>query len=105
MTSTTPSAPTALASTTEVPLWRPALTLFIVLSLVAGLAYPLVITGIAQSVFPEQANGSLIVQDGKTVGSALIGQAFADPGHFWSRPSATGPMLIPATPPPYPLTW
>jgi potassium-transporting ATPase KdpC subunit len=92
MTSTTPSAPTALASTAEVPLWRPALTLFVVLSLVAGLAYPLVITGIAQSVFPEQANGSLIVQDGKTVGSALIGQAFADPGHFWSRPSATGPM-------------
>ncbi len=89
---TTPSTPTASAAATEVPLWRPALTLFVVLSLVTGLAYPLVVTGVAQSVFPAQANGSLIVRDGKTVGSALIGQPFADPGHFWSRPSATGPM-------------
>lgn len=89
---TTLSKPADSAATTEVPLWRPALTLFIVLSLVTGLAYPLVVTGIAQSVFPNEANGSLIVHDGKTVGSALIGQTFADPGHFWSRPSATGPM-------------
>lgn len=74
------------------PLLRPALTLFVGLSLVTGLAYPLLVTGIAQSVFPDQANGSLIVKDGKTVGSALIGQSFTDPGHFWSRPSATGPM-------------
>lgn len=90
--STTLSTPATTAAMQDVPLWRPALTLFVVLSLVTGLAYPLVVTGIAQSVFPAQANGSLIVQGGKTVGSALIGQAFADPGHFWSRPSATGPM-------------
>lgn len=89
---TTLSTPATSAATTEVPLWRPALTLFVVLSLVTGLAYPLVVTGVAQSIFPSQANGSLIVHDGKTVGSALIGQTFADPGHFWSRPSATGPM-------------
>lgn len=86
------STPAAMAASTEVPLWRPALTLFVVLSLVTGLAYPLVVTGIAQSVFPAEANGSLIVHDGKTVGSAMIGQTFADPGHFWSRPSATSPM-------------
>lgn len=77
---------------TQEPLLRPALTLFVALSLVTGLAYPLVVTGVAQSVFPEAANGSLIVQDGKPVGSALIGQNFTDPGHFWGRPSATGPM-------------
>lgn len=71
---------------------RPALTLFLVFSLVTGLAYPLVVTGVAQSVFPAAANGSLIVENGKAVGSALIGQGFSDPGHFWSRPSATSPM-------------
>ncbi|MBL8276182.1 MAG: potassium-transporting ATPase subunit KdpC [Pelomonas sp.] len=77
---------------TEEPLLRPALTLFVVLSLVTGLAYPLVVTGVAQAAFPEAANGSLIVENGKPVGSALIGQNFTDPGHFWGRPSATGPM-------------
>jgi K+-transporting ATPase ATPase C chain len=77
---------------TQAPLLRPALTLFVLLSLVTGVAYPLLVTGVAQTVFPEAANGSLIVQDGKPVGSALIGQAFTDPGHFWSRPSATAPM-------------
>ena len=77
---------------TQEPLLRPALTLFVALSLITGLAYPLVVTGVAQSVFPEAANGSLLVQDGKPVGSALIGQNFTDPGHFWGRPSATGPM-------------
>jgi K+-transporting ATPase ATPase C chain len=71
---------------------RPALTLFVVLSLTTGLAYPLVVTGIAQVAFAERANGSLIVRDGKTVGSELIGQSFSDPKHFWSRPSATSPM-------------
>jgi len=76
----------------QVPLWRPALTLFVVLSLVTGLAYPLLVTGLAQTLFPHQANGSLVVKDGKPVGSELIGQAFTDPGHFWSRPSATAPM-------------
>lgn len=77
---------------TKEPLLRPALTLFVVLSLVTGLAYPLVVTGVAQAAFPEAANGSLIVENGKPVGSALIGQNFTDPGHFWGRPSATGPM-------------
>ena len=77
---------------TQAPLLRPALTLFVLLSLVTGIAYPLLVTGVAQTVFPEAANGSLIVQDGRPVGSALIGQAFTDPGHFWSRPSATAPM-------------
>ena len=70
---------------------RPALTLFVLLSLITGLAYPLAVTGIAQILFPHQANGSLVVKDGKPVGSELIGQAFTDPGHFWSRPSATAP--------------
>jgi potassium-transporting ATPase KdpC subunit len=71
---------------------RPALTLFLLLSLITGLAYPLLVTGAAQATFPQQANGSLVVVDGKTVGSALIGQSFTDPKHFWGRPSATGPM-------------
>ena len=71
---------------------RPALVLFVLLSLVTGLAYPLLVTGIAQLAFPEEANGSLIVKDGKPVGSALIGQPFSDPKHFWGRPSATSPM-------------
>lgn len=92
MTATLSSTAPAAQAATDVPLWRPALTLFVVLSLVTGLAYPLVVTGVAQTLFPQQANGSLIVQGGKTVGSALIGQTFTDPGHFWSRPSATGPM-------------
>jgi len=74
------------------PILRPALTLFVVLSLITGLAYPLVVTGVAQTVFPHQANGSLVEQGGKAVGSELIGQTFTDPGHFWSRPSATAPM-------------
>ncbi len=71
---------------------RPALVLFVLLSVLTGLAYPLLVTGVAQVAFPAQANGSLIQRDGQTVGSALIGQAFSDPKQFWSRPSATGPM-------------
>ena len=71
---------------------RPALTLFAVLSIVTGLVYPLAITGIAQVAFADSANGSLVVRDGKAVGSALIGQSFSDPKHFWGRPSATSPM-------------
>ena len=71
---------------------RPALVLFALLTLLTGVAYPLVVTGAAQALFPAQAAGSLIVRDGKPVGSELIGQNFADPRHFWGRPSATGPM-------------
>ena len=73
-------------------LLRPALTLFVVLSIVTGLLYPLAVTGVAQTAFSHQANGSLITQGGKTVGSELIGQSFTQPGHFWGRPSATAPM-------------
>jgi potassium-transporting ATPase KdpC subunit len=76
----------------EASVLRPALVLFAVLTLVTGLLYPLLVTGVAQAVFPHQANGSLIQRDGQTVGSELIGQSFSQPGHFWSRPSATGPM-------------
>lgn len=71
---------------------RPVLVTFTVLTLVTGVAYPLAVTGIGQALFPAQAGGSLIQRDGKTVGSALIGQNFVDPGHFWGRPSATGPQ-------------
>lgn len=71
---------------------RPALVLFAALSLLTGLAYPLVFTGVAQVAFPQAANGSLIVREGKVVGSALIGQPFSEAKHFWSRPSATAPM-------------
>jgi K+-transporting ATPase ATPase C chain len=70
---------------------RPAIVSFVLLSLVTGVAYPLLVTGIAQLVFPTQANGSLIVRDGKALGSTLIGQPFDDPKYFWSRLSATGP--------------
>lgn len=71
---------------------RPAVSLFLLLSAVTGLAYPLVVTGIARAVFPEQAAGSLILEDGQVVGSALVGQHFSDPKHFWGRPSATAPQ-------------
>ena len=71
---------------------RPALALFILLSVVTGLAYPFAVTGVAQLLFPWQANGSLVLQGGQPVGSAPIGQSFTDPGHFWGRPSATGPQ-------------
>ncbi len=73
-------------------LLKPALLMLLVLTLITGVAYPLLVTGIAQLVFPKQANGSLIYQDGKPVGSALIGQPFDDPKYFWSRLSATGPF-------------
>ncbi|PZO10253.1 MAG: potassium-transporting ATPase subunit C [Burkholderiales bacterium] len=76
----------------EAPVLRPALVLFAVLTLVTGLLYPLLVTGVAQTVFPDQANGSLVERDGKAVGSTLIGQSFTQPENFWSRPSATGPM-------------
>src|SRR5712691_8879794 len=71
---------------------RPAIVLLALLSVVTGIAYPAVVTAIAQVIFPHQANGSLIVKDGKVVGSALIGQPFDDPKYFWGRPSATSPF-------------
>jgi K+-transporting ATPase ATPase C chain len=70
----------------------PALRMLVVLSLLTGIAYPLLMTGIAQIAFPHAANGSLIVDHGKIVGSSLVGQPFDDPKYFWSRPSATSPM-------------
>ena len=71
--------------------FRPAVVSFLLLSAITGVAYPLVVTGIAQLVFPHEANGSLIEKNGKVVGSELIGQQFSDPGRFWGRPSATSP--------------
>lgn len=68
---------------------KQAILIFIVLSVITGVIYPLLITGIAQVFFPAQANGSLIYRNGKSVGSSLIGQAFNDPGYFWGRISAT----------------
>lgn len=71
---------------------RPALMMFLIMTVLTGLVYPLAITGLAQLFFPEQANGSLIVRDGRVIGSQLIGQYFDDPAYFWSRPSATSPF-------------
>ncbi len=73
-------------------LLRPLLVLFIVLSALTGLAYPLAITGMGALLFARQTAGSFVQRHGELVGSELIGQYFADPGHFWSRPSATAPM-------------
>ena len=69
---------------------RPAIGLLIVLTLITGLLYPALVTAISQVVFPNQANGSFITVDGKTLGSSLIGQAFEEPKYFWGRPSAAG---------------
>lgn len=71
---------------------KQAVLLFVVLSILTGIVYPLAITGIAQAVFPRQANGSIIYREEKPVASSLIGQPFTDPKYFWSRPSATVPM-------------
>jgi K+-transporting ATPase ATPase C chain len=68
---------------------KTSVALLLIFTAVTGVLYPLLVTGIAQLVFPAQANGSLIVHDGKTVGSELIGQPFTGPRYFWSRPSAT----------------
>jgi K+-transporting ATPase ATPase C chain len=70
---------------------RPAVVVFLLLTMLTGVLYPLVVTGVALVVFPDQAAGSLIVRDGKIVGSSLIGQPFDQPRYFWSRPSATTP--------------
>ncbi|MGQ5525324.1 potassium-transporting ATPase subunit KdpC [Chitinimonas sp. PSY-7] len=71
---------------------RPALTLFVLLSVVTGLIYPALVTGFAKMAFPYQAAGSMITQGKVVVGSELIGQSFSGARYFWSRPSATGPM-------------
>jgi K+-transporting ATPase ATPase C chain len=70
---------------------RAAIVSVIILTILTGVIYPLMVTGIAQVVFPYQANGSLIQNEGKVVGSSLIGQQFDDPKYFWGRPSATNP--------------
>jgi K+-transporting ATPase ATPase C chain len=71
---------------------RPALVSLVLLTAVTGVAYPALVTAIGQLVFSHQANGSLIVKDGKAVGSTLVGQPFDDPKYFWGRPSATSPF-------------
>lgn len=71
---------------------RQSLITLVLLTLITGIAYPLLVTGLAQLVFPARANGSLILKHGKPIGSSLIGQSFTDPKYFWGRPSATGPM-------------
>ena len=70
---------------------KPAIILLALLTVATGLLYPLAVTMIAQGIFPEQANGSLLVHDGEVVGSALVGQPFDDRRYFWSRPSVTAP--------------
>ena len=88
---TSASSTLSVAAATKT-LFRPALTLFVLLSAVTGIVYPVAVTGIAKVLFPDAAEGSLIVVNGKPVGSRLIGQNFTDPKYFWGRPSATGPM-------------
>jgi len=69
-----------------------AARMLLALTLLTGVVYPLLVTGIGTALFGRQARGSLIVRDGRVVGSSLIGQPFSSPGYFWSRPSATGPV-------------
>jgi K+-transporting ATPase ATPase C chain len=78
---------------------RPAILLTLLLTLLAGILYPLVTTGVAQALFPSQANGSLVYQNGKAVGSRLIGQYWTQPQYFHGRPSAT--LNLQSTPAPY----
>lgn len=72
-------------------LLRPALSVFLLLTLITGIVYPFLVTGIANLAFPTQAAGSLLTKDGRTIGSSLIGQNFSDPKFFWGRMSATAP--------------
>lgn len=71
---------------------RNSLTMLLVMTVIVGLIYPLAATGVAQLLFPHQANGSLVERGGKPIGSELIGQSFTDPRYFWGRPSATTPQ-------------
>lgn len=71
---------------------RQCLGVFVMLTLVTGVAYPLVVTGVARLAFARQAEGSVVVRDGRAIGSELLGQSFSAPGYFWSRPSATAPQ-------------
>jgi len=73
-------------------LLRPAFTLLLAMTVMTGVIYPAIVTGAAQLLFPRAANGSVVVSNGKSAGSELIGQPFADPKYFWSRPSATSPF-------------
>jgi K+-transporting ATPase ATPase C chain len=72
--------------------FKTAISLFFFLTLITGFIYPLLVTGLGQLLFPEQANGSLVKQGNKTIGSLLIGQSFTDAHYFWGRPSATSPF-------------
>lgn len=76
---------------------RPAVVLLALLTLVTGVVYPSVVTGLSQTIFPIQANGSRIERNGRALGSSLIGQPFREPGYFWGRPSATAPWSHNAT--------
>ena len=89
---TRPPPPVPAAASAPAALLRPAIALFALLTLLTGIAYPLVVTAVAQLLFPAKAAGSLILRGGRALGSTLIGQNFADPGHFWGRPSATTPQ-------------
>ena len=73
---------------------RPAAMLLVLMTLITGVAYPLLVTGIAQGTMGAKADGSLIIKDGKPIGSSLIGQGFSDPKYFWGRPSATSPFAF-----------
>ena len=80
-----------------IKLMRPALAVFLLLTLITGVVYPLLVTGVGKVTFPTQAAGSLVMKDGKVVGSSLIGQNFSDPKYFWGRLSATSPQAYNAS--------
>ena len=90
-TSTESQSPKAPAQPSLGSLLGKSFGMLAVMTLITGVAYPLLITGVAKAAFPEKANGSLVVKDGKVVGSSLIGQPFEDPKYFWGRISATAP--------------
>jgi len=73
-------------------LLRNSLMMLLVMTVITGIAYPLLVTGLSQLIFPSQANGSLIAKNGQPIGSTLIGQSFTEPKYFWGRPSATSPQ-------------